>query len=278
MRIQFLGTAAAEGIPAVFCECDVCKRSRELGGKNIRTRSQAIIDDKILIDLPADTYMHSLRYNIPLARIKTCIITHSHSDHLYPNEIEMRTKFFTKTKNTEPLSFYSDKSSYELIEKLLIDSEAPETDVKNNLITPNVPFFAEGYKITPFRASHSPATSPVIFSIEKDSKAILYSQDTSDYPEETWEYLKESKIKFDIIVLDCTEGFSHIDYVGHMSVERCIEIREKLVSYGNADENTVFALNHFSHNGKNVIYDNFAKEVEKLGFLATYDGMILETE
>lgn len=77
MKIKYLGTAAAEGIPAVFCECENCKRSRELGGRNIRTRSQAIIDDTILIDFLADTYMHYLIRNIPLNKIKTCIITHS---------------------------------------------------------------------------------------------------------------------------------------------------------------------------------------------------------
>lgn len=56
MKIKYLGTAAAEGIPAIFCECANCKRSRMLGGKNIRTRSQAIIDDVLLIDFPAVVY------------------------------------------------------------------------------------------------------------------------------------------------------------------------------------------------------------------------------
>lgn len=60
MKIQYLGTAAAEGIPAIFCECDTCKKARSLGGRNIRTRSQAIIDENVLIDFPADTYMHFL--------------------------------------------------------------------------------------------------------------------------------------------------------------------------------------------------------------------------
>ena len=69
MKIKYLGTAASEAIPGVFCECDVCKRSRAAGGKNIRTRSQAIVDDKILIDFPCDTYLHSIANNIELAKI-----------------------------------------------------------------------------------------------------------------------------------------------------------------------------------------------------------------
>ena len=55
MKLQYFGTAAAEGWPALFCGCDACRRAREAGGRNIRTRSQALIDDKLLIDFPADT-------------------------------------------------------------------------------------------------------------------------------------------------------------------------------------------------------------------------------
>ncbi|HPC76977.1 MAG TPA: carbon-phosphorus lyase, partial [bacterium] len=44
MEIMFLGTAAAEGWPGVFCSCDYCKKARELGGKNIRTRSSVLIE------------------------------------------------------------------------------------------------------------------------------------------------------------------------------------------------------------------------------------------
>lgn len=101
MRIQYLGTAAAEGIPAIFCECDTCKKARSLGGRNIRTRSQAIINDRLLIDFPADTYMHFLQYNLPLAKIKHCIITHSHADHLYPNDLQMRKNGFSHLSDLE---------------------------------------------------------------------------------------------------------------------------------------------------------------------------------
>ena len=31
MKLQFLGTGAAEGIPAVFCECEACEEIRRRG-------------------------------------------------------------------------------------------------------------------------------------------------------------------------------------------------------------------------------------------------------
>ena len=49
MKFQYLGTAAAEGIPAFVCNCENCVRSREIGGRALRTRSQAIVDGKLLI-------------------------------------------------------------------------------------------------------------------------------------------------------------------------------------------------------------------------------------
>ena len=90
MKITFLGTAAAEGFPAIFCNCEYCNEARRLGGKNIRTRSQALIDDELLIDFPADTYSHFLKHGIRGDEIKYLIITHGHSDHLYPADFEMR--------------------------------------------------------------------------------------------------------------------------------------------------------------------------------------------
>ena len=110
MKIKYLGTAAAEGIPGIFCECETCKRAAALGGRNIRTRSQAIIDDTLLIDFPADTYMHYLKWGVPINKIKACIITRSHADHLYLLEIEMRKRGFSHLEDDSPLVFYSDES------------------------------------------------------------------------------------------------------------------------------------------------------------------------
>ena len=61
MKLTYLGTAAAEGWPAAFCNCDGCRAARRLGGRNIRTRSQALVDDALLLDFPCDAWLHALR-------------------------------------------------------------------------------------------------------------------------------------------------------------------------------------------------------------------------
>ena len=91
MKIQYLGTAAAEGYPALFCECENCTKAKKLGGKNIRSRSQALIDDKLLIDYNADTNLHYITHKFNLPNIKHCLITHGHHDHFYPMDLLARS-------------------------------------------------------------------------------------------------------------------------------------------------------------------------------------------
>ena len=83
MKMKYLGTAAAEGWPGAFCRCKYCDEARKRGGKDIRTRSQTLINDDMMVDLPADTYMHALLHNVDLTAIKYLFITHAHSCLLY---------------------------------------------------------------------------------------------------------------------------------------------------------------------------------------------------
>ena len=38
-KIQILGSAAAEAIPAIFCNCRVCREAWKNGGKDMRLRA-----------------------------------------------------------------------------------------------------------------------------------------------------------------------------------------------------------------------------------------------
>ncbi|MBQ4109263.1 MAG: MBL fold metallo-hydrolase [Clostridia bacterium] len=276
MKIKYLGTAAAEGIPAIFCECDNCKKSRKAGGRNIRTRSQALIDNTLLIDFPADTYMHFLEYELPLAKIKNCLITHSHSDHLYPAELIMRKKGFSHINDEKPLVFYSDEAGYNDIKAVKEEKNISDDDILVNKIKLFKEFEVEDYKVTALRAAHDPKSSPVVYIIEKDGKTLFYSNDTSEYPDESMEYLKSLNKPFNLISFDCTEACRNATYVGHLTLDRCIALREKLFEAGAADEKTIFVLNHFSHNGTNVVYDEFVQIAKANKFEVSYDGMEIE--
>ncbi len=277
MKLQYLGTAAAEGVPALFCTCDNCRRSRLVGGRNIRTRSQAIIDDRLLIDFPADTYMHFLTYGFSLPTIKDCLITHAHADHLYPAEIHMREKWFAELPaDTPPLTFYGDEAVVRKIQGVKDACGMQDDRVVARQIPLFAPFTVGDYTVTALRANHDPKSSPVVYLISNGDKTLFYSNDTGEYPEESMAYLRRLPRPLDVISLDCTSACSHSTYAHHFSLERCEVVREQLLACGAAGEHTVFVLNHFSHNADGVVYDDFVPIAVAKDFVVAYDGMIME--
>lgn len=275
MKIQFLGTAAAEGYPALFCTCERCKKARALGGKNIRSRSQAIIDDKIIIDFNADAFYHSALYNIDYTNLKTLLITHIHEDHFVPVEINFRNRGFASLDETvtNKLDIYGSVDIAEPLKTYFKDDEnyGFNINIKNEF----EPFFAEDYKITPLKANHGTA-NPFIYLIEKDGKTLLYGNDTGIFPDETYQYIENNVKHIDLLILDCTEGTKVIKYKTHMNLERNIIVKNCLSEMGVIDDNSILCLNHFSHNGENTLYEDMCTAADKEGFIVSYDGMNIE--
>lgn len=275
MKLQYLGTAAAEGIPGIFCECPVCKEARQKGGRFIRTRSQALIDDRLLIDFNADTYLHVLRYNVDLPHIRSVLITHSHSDHCYPADFGMRRPGFAITDGTCPevLTVYGSEAVGRKMEDAVKGAGGA---VAFRKVEPYETFDVEGYTVTALPARHDPNAGPLFYVISDGTSAMLYGHDTGYYFDEVWAYFKEKKLHLDLVSMDCTEANRIIGYDAHANVERDALIRTRLLEDGVADDKTVFVMNHFSHNGGDVSYDTFLPIAAENGCIVSYDGMILE--
>ena len=275
MKIKYLGTAAAEGIPAIFCQCETCKKARKNKGRDIRTRSQALVDNKILIDFNADTYMHVLDYDIDLSEIEHCIITHAHADHLYPEDFNMRGSNFARfTDVCKVLNVYGSKTVTDSCRNICTVDEAI---VAFHTVDAFKSFIVGEYTITPLPALHAEKTGPLMYMIEKDGQILLYAHDTNYFSEEVWEYFEKCSLKFSLVSLDCTEAnLPEMPYIGHMNLKDNVKVRKKLIEIGAADKHTVFVSNHFSHNGIGVLYDEFSLKAEKEGFLTSYDGMEIE--
>lgn len=273
MKIKFLGTAAAEAFPALFCDCEQCRKARELGGKNIRTRSQTLIDDELFIDYPCDTYYHAITHNINLLNIKSVLITHIHDDHFYPNDLNWMARGFScPPLDWHGITVYGSRD----IEKPLADIAANSQGyLRCESKSVFEPFEVGNYVVTALKATHG-TENPYIYVIEKENKILFYAQDTGLLPEETWEYLKDSGFYFDAVVMDCTAGTTDIAYSAHMGLPRNIKTRDTLFEYGLVGKNTKFILNHFSHNGGDAVYDDFSPIAEENGFIASFEGLEIE--
>ena len=273
MRIKYLGTAAAEGVPAIFCSCEVCKKARELGGRNIRTRSQAIIDDRLLIDFPPDSCVHFMTNSIDAIKIENCLITHGHTDHLYAEDFEMRKLGYANFENDEKtiLNVYMSKKSKFFVKCKEKDYKVKYDTIKLHTVKPFSPFKVDKYTVTALKADHDALTEPFIYIISDGKSTLLYANDTGYFPDETWAYLEKAKPHFDFVSLDCT-GCILKYRTNHMGLQANIDVKNRFLKLGLADESTVFCCNHFSHNG-GAVYDDFVPLAQKEGFIVSYDSM-----
>ena len=276
MKLQYLGTAAAEAVPAPFCLCPVCQDARRKGGRNIRTRSQALVDDRLLLDLPADTYLHTLRDGLKLYDIDTLLVTHCHSDHLYPAELECLYSWAAHRPGPRTFHLYGAAPVLARVR-----TEPPgfadmdrEGRLQLHQIAAFAPFEAEGFQITPLRADHG-AEDSLVYLLEKGGRAMLYAHDTGFLPPETLDYLRAHPVALDLVSYDCTNGLLNPGRENHMGLAVNCELRQTLADMGLTRAQTLHVVNHFSHNGK-AGYDEMADAAGKQGFLTSYDGMVVE--
>jgi len=275
MDIHYLGTAAVEGWPAVFCECETCTKARKIGGKNIRTRSQVLIDSTLLVDLPPDTYYHAIREQIKLSKIVSLVVTHSHQDHFYPIELIMRGEPYAHiASESSMLTVYGNDKVHSFFNDAMKQDDS--RNLKDRICFQEIHAFEpfstkDGYDILPLLANHAKDEKCLIYIIKKDGKTILYGNDTGWFPEATWAHI--ANIHFNLVSLDCT-CMGEKDGTYHMGLPDNIAVRKRLEEERCIDEHTQFVITHFSHNGK-LMHDELVKIAQPQGFIAAYDGMTI---
>lgn len=276
MKIQYLGTAAAEGWPALFCTCNNCQRARKQKGKNYRSRSQVLINDDLVFDFGPDSFYHAMKFDVDFSKIETVLLTHSHTDHFYPLDLILRGVPYAYDRDKNKMNIYGNEKCESMYHQML-DKEDDSANLKDcidfNLIKTFNAFKSHGYDILPLKAQHDSRENCLVFSLtDKDGKRLFYGNDTGDITEETWNHIKS--LYFDVVSLDCTMGGTP-GCASHMGIEENILVRNKMLEVGCADKNTKFVITHFSHNGC-LLHDELEERVKDVGFIVAYDGMVLE--
>ena len=280
MRLVYYGTAAGAGIPEIFCSCPVCSFARSERGKDIRTRSQAVLDGELSIDYPVDVLMHTIHGGLDMRSIKHVLITHNHHDHFLADDVLSRPQGVEGA-----VHFYlsegsgaSFKKKIELTEEAYNSGKRIRTSnfrVEAHTMEFYSPLKIPNYDIIPLPARHAEAMQAMNFIISKGGKNILWAHDTGFYPDEVWEFIKKSGIRFDLVSLDCTLKRGERITKSHMDLDLCIEAAERLRAQGNADEKTKFVLSHIGHLVERT-HARLCAEAEPYGFTVAYDGMEIE--
>jgi phosphoribosyl 1,2-cyclic phosphate phosphodiesterase len=273
MKLTYYGTAAGEGWPGVFCNCYLCKKARELKGKNIRTRSQALVNEDLLIDLPPDTSMHSLVYGLDLSKVNNLLVTHSHSDHFNHMDLELLRDPFAHDR-PETFQVYGNHRVQEKMWKDIPGINEFGSCLDFHYAKPFEPIHIKDYVVVPLLALHDKKEECLFYQITQGDKTILYAHDTGSFPEPTMDYLKQNKVHLNLVSFDCTTQ-SCEDGKNHMGLIDAVKERQRLMDCGLGDENTIWIVNHFSHNGL-WLHDKMVEEAAKYDFLVSYDGMEVE--
>lgn len=280
MKIHYYGTGAGAGIPEIYCSCRVCEHARAHRGPNIRTRSQAVIDNCLGIDFPVDTLMHTIYGGLDMRNVHHVLITHAHHDHFLPADVLSR---FVGV--TDPIRFYCSpasgkglKASVEAREKAFNEGTRIRTSSYTLEVIDlayNTPIDIMDYRVTPLRARHADALEAMIFLIESKGKAILWGHDTGLLRSDAIAYLKEQGTHLDFVSLDCTLKRGEQITRSHMDLDWCIETANLLRRNGNADATTRFALSHIGHLVERT-HDELCQEAAEVRMMVAYDGFEIE--
>jgi len=267
MQIQLLGTAAAEGIPAFYCDCRVCNHARKHGGREVRTRSGAIVDGALKVDLPPDTLMQMHRENLDARDWSALLFTHGDDDHFAPRELQYCLFPFNEMEFLGFAIYGNDKVA-DRLHRLY-----PEWPLEIVHISSFHSFQHADFTITPISAHHNFKEDSQNHIIERSGKTLLYATDTGIWFDETWEFLKDFRL--DLLVIECTEGVSSTDYPGHLSMAEMLGVVERLMSQGTLDSNSKLVTTHHSHNGE-ATYCDLVEALRPHNIEAGYDGMRIE--
>ena len=274
MKLQYLGTAAAEAFPALFCHCDVCRRARENGGRDIRCRSGLVINDTTLIDFPPDIYFTSLRFGLDLGDVTDVLVTHSHLDHFDCAELGMRYNgMYCHLPSDRPnIRVYGNDGVEAVAENYRDDHIRAQHFMDFTRIEPGKTFtIPNGLCFTALPARHKPDEQALFFMVTDGDKHILYANDTGVFLEEAYELLRG--IPLDFVSLDCCFGKISCGVCGHMGMPENAEVIGRLKDIGCIQEHTICVAHHFSHNC-GQLHEELEAEAARYGMQVSYDGRI----
>jgi phosphoribosyl 1,2-cyclic phosphodiesterase len=271
MKLTFLGTGAAEGIPSPFCDCEVCEHARANGGRNIRKRQSVLVNDDLLIDFGPDIFPACASLGISLTKVDVLLITHSHSDHFTPINMEMRGKPFRLATELPEMTVIAGPSVWTLWDRA--GGNDASSGIVRHPILPGRSVQVSGYSVRAIEATHNSRIGDAMNYIIDDGRVkLLYGTDSGVYRDHVWEDLQGQA--FDAVVL---EGTTWRNRPGkeHLNESDFGFMLEKMRQTGAIHDRTTVIATHFSHQG---VYPHAELEerVGKFGAICAYDGLVVE--
>ena len=212
MKLRFLGTGAAVGVPSFFCSCVACKEAKANSSLH-RTRPSVALEGEALYLLDASPDLSRQLSREGICQIDALLLTHDHFDHCGGiGELES----YVRVSRAAAIPAYMSVETRDWLDRsygYMSDCFA----VTNWDVGVSVKL--KGLACTALEVQHAPGTVGVLLELNSGSRAA-YVPDTGPLPEAT----KERLLGIETLILGAT--FWKVNWMPetHLSVQEAVEV------------------------------------------------------
>jgi phosphoribosyl 1,2-cyclic phosphate phosphodiesterase len=249
MKLLFLGTGAAEGIPCFGCDCPRCEAARYESGKDRRQRTALLVsgsDHKLLVDSPPE--ISSMLQRKDFSDISAILLTHEHYDHI---------------GGLPEFEYWSSRllhvfAGYDVLPKVSFTPRL-SARVLPAAFHSHSPLRFGSLQVTPFKVMHHVPCYGFLFE-EWGKKVAYYSDSSQEFSEFHIRLLAE----VDMAIFH-TPTFEQMEH--HISVQELLNLLQRYPTR----RPVVTHINH--HNRR---HDELVQALAPHNVMVAYDGLELE--
>lgn len=274
LKIKFLGTAASEGVPSMFCRCRVCENARKVKGKEIKTRAGFLVNRDLMIDFSADTNCNAIKYGVDLSAVKYLLITHTHADHFYYGDLFQRNRYNSANRTEDVLNLYGNAEVIRIYDESATDEDVIK-NLKAYLVKAGERYELGEYEVFPIDSVHMTTEESLVYAIKGGGKTYFHCMDTGGLTDAAYGLIKERELAFDAVTFDFTFGTLKENYYGHNNLSGVLNSIESLKKAGAITDKTKIYACHVTHFCGNT-HAELEEALKRYGIVLAYDGMEIE--
>ncbi len=248
MKIRFLGTGAAEGIPSLGCTCQRCQVARKEGGPNARQRASLLIEaagHRILLDTPPE--IGALLNRAEVFDLSAVFLSHEHFDHI-GGLVE-----FEYWNRVLPIF-----AGYDVLPKLRLTPRLESQALLSGFHSHTQLCFGD-LMVMPFKVIHHVPCYG--FAFEEAGARVLHFSDSGPELSNLHYHLLEGAA----MAIFHTPTFE--PYRSHISIRDVISLAQ---DYSLQQ----VVITHINHN--NLLHEELVERLAPHGITVAYDGLTLE--
>lgn len=256
MRAVFLGTGTSVGVPAIGCDCPVC---RSADRRNRRLRTSLYLETPqthLVVDTTPDFREQVLSNGI--RRLDAVLFTHSHADHVFG--LDDVRRFNTIQKCVIPA--YGAPGTMADIQRIY--AYVDDTPSSDGISKPRIafrtidgPFRINDIRIEPLTVLHG-SVETLGFLFRSRGRSLAYVPDCAEMPATTLDAVHG----VDVMILDALRRSGHKT---HLSLDQSLSLLERIEAGKSYIVHLCHDLDHET-----------TQACMPAGMFVSYDGLVLD--